>query len=48
MTFALFKSTKEIIANFKKGEIEMSLKIKIPVDYPLKLVEVDVSRQIKI
>jgi hypothetical protein len=44
LSFALFKSTKEILANFTKGEIEMTLKIKIPPDYPLKLVEVDVSR----
>lgn len=44
LSFALFKSTKEILANFKKGEIEMTLKIKIPTDYPLKLVEVDVSK----
>ena len=48
LTFSLFKSTKEILANFTKGEIEMTLKIKIPADYPLKLVEVDVSRQLKI
>ena len=48
LTFALFKSTKEILASFSKGEIEMTLKIKIPADYPLKLVEVDVSRQLKI
>lgn len=48
LTFSLFKSTKEILANFKKGEIEMTLKIKIPADYPLKLVEVDVSKQLKI
>ena len=45
---SLFKSTKEIPASFTKGEIEMTLKIKIPADYPLKLVEVDVSRQLKI
>ena len=32
------------MANFKKGEIEMTLKIKIPADYPLKLVEVEVSK----
>ncbi|TNV72666.1 hypothetical protein FGO68_gene17533 [Halteria grandinella] len=48
LTFALFKSTKEILANFKKGEIEMTLKIKLPTDYPLKLVEVEVSKQLKI
>lgn len=26
----------------------MTLKIKIPADYPLKLVEVDVSKQLKL
>ena len=36
LTFSLFKSTKEIIAEYTKGEISMQLKIQIPNDYPLK------------
>lgn len=48
LSFALFKSTKEILATYKKGEIEMQLKIRIPVNYPLQLVEVEVSKQLKI
>lgn len=35
LSFALFKSTKEILATYRKGEIEMQLKIKIPSNYPI-------------
>ncbi|CDW71489.1 ring zn-finger-domain-containing protein [Stylonychia lemnae] len=48
LSFALYKSTKEITATYSKNEIQMNLRIKIPNEYPLKLVEVDVSKQIKI
>lgn len=48
LSFQLFKSTKEIITTFKRGEVELQLKIKIPADYPLKTVEVEVSKQIKL
>ena len=48
LTFSLFKSTKEILANFSKGEIQLTLKIKIPSEYPMKLVEVEVNKQLKI
>ena len=38
LTFALYKSTKEIEAQYTKGEVSMKLKIVIPQDYPLKSV----------
>jgi len=44
LSFQLFKSTKEIFATYRKGEIEMQLKIRIPPDYPLKSVDVEVSK----
>eukprot|EP00347_Sterkiella_histriomuscorum_P012612 403367900 len=47
LTFSLFKSTKEIQAYYKQGEIEMTLKIRIPSDYPLKIVEADITNGIK-
>ena len=48
LSFSLFKSTKEIIARYTKGEISMQLKIHIPNDYPLKQVQVEVGEQMKI
>jgi len=48
LSFALFKSTKEIIATYTQGEVELSLKMKIPPDYPLKSVESDISKQVKL
>ena len=44
LTFVLFKSTKEIIATYNKSaEIQCQIKIKIPIDYPLKSVQVDIG-----
>lgn len=48
LNFSLFKSTKEIMAEYTKGEVSMQLKITIPNDYPLKSVSVEVGQQIKI
>lgn len=48
LTFALYKSTKEIEASYTKGEVSMKLKIVIPQDYPLKSVQVEVGQQLKI
>jgi len=48
LSFSLFKSTKEIMAQYTKGEVAMQLKIQLPMDYPLKGVSVDVGQQIKI
>jgi len=44
LTFSLFKSTKEIMAEYTKGEVSMGLKIQIPNDYPLKSVSVEVGQ----
>lgn len=44
LTFVLFKSTKEVIATYaKSSELSCQLKIKIPHDYPLKSVQVDIG-----
>jgi hypothetical protein len=43
LSFSLFKSTKEIVASYAKGELSMQLKIQIPLDYPLKSVIVEVG-----
>ena len=43
LTFQLFKSTKEIVAEYTKGEVSMQLTIQIPNDYPLKSVSVEVG-----
>ena len=43
LTFSHFKSTKEIKAQYTKGEVSMELKIIIPNDYPLKSVSVEVG-----
>ena len=48
LTFSLFKSTKEIMAEYTKGEVSMGLKIQIPNDYPLKSVSVEVGQQLKL
>lgn len=48
LTFQLFKSTKEILVTYHRKEIEMQLRIRIPPDYPLKSVDVEVSKQLKI
>jgi E3 ubiquitin-protein ligase listerin len=45
----LFKSTKEIVATYtQSSELQCQLKIKIPLDYPLKSVQVDIGEQLKI
>lgn len=48
LTFSLYKSTKEIMASYTKGEVSMGLKIQIPSDYPLKSVSVEVGQQLKL
>lgn len=49
LTFVLFKSTKEVIATYAKStELSCQLKIKIPHDYPLKSVQVDIGEQLKL
>ena len=44
LSFALFRSTAEIKATYQKDEISMELKIQIPIDYPLKSVQVEVGQ----
>lgn len=48
LTFSLFKSTKEIVAEYTKGEVSMQLKIQIPTDYPLRSVSVELGQQLRI
>jgi len=48
LTFSLFKSTKEIVAEYTKGEVSMQLKIQIPTDYPLRSVTVELGQQLRI
>jgi E3 ubiquitin-protein ligase listerin len=48
LSFTLYKSTKEIFANYTQGEIQVQIKLKIPFDYPLKSVEVDCTKQLKL
>jgi len=44
LSFVLFKSTKEVIATYNKiTDISVQLKLKIPADYPLKSVVVDIG-----
>jgi len=39
LTFVLFKQTKEIVATYKQSsELSCQIKIKIPIEYPLKSV----------
>ena len=49
LSFVLFKSTKEIVATYNKSsEISVQIKLKIPAEYPLKSVAVDLSEQLKL
>lgn len=49
LTFVLFKSTKEVVATYNKtAEISCKLLLKIPADYPLKSVQVDIGEQLKL
>jgi hypothetical protein len=49
LTFVLFKSTKEIIATYAKGaEISVQIKLKIPSEYPLRSVQVDLGETLKL
>ena len=49
LTFVLFKSTKEVVATYaKSAEFSCQLKLKIPHDYPLKSVVVDIGEQLKL
>ena len=48
LSFVLFKSTKEILANYVQGEVEVQLRLKIPSEYPLKSVDVKCTKQLKI
>jgi hypothetical protein len=49
LTFVLFKSTKEIIATYAKGaEISVQIKLKIPAEYPLRSVQVDLGETLKL
>lgn len=43
LSFELYKSTKEVVATYKKGDLQCSLKLRIPHEYPLKSVEVDIG-----
>lgn len=49
LTFVLFKSTKEVVATYKQSaELQCQLKLKIPLEYPLKSVQVEIGEQLKI
>jgi len=40
----LYKQTKEIVATYdKNSEISVQIRLKIPVEYPLKSVVVDLT-----
>ena len=44
LSFVLFKSTKEIVATYNKSsEISVQIRLKIPAEFPLKPVVVDLS-----
>jgi len=44
LSFVLYKSTKEIVATYDKhNEVSVQIKLKIPAEYPLKSVEVDLT-----
>ena len=48
LEFSVIKSTREITASYTSGEIEVQLRIKIPSEYPMKSVEVECSKQLRI
>lgn len=48
LSFALYKSTAEILGTYTRDEVSMQLKLKIPQDYPLQSVQVDIGRQLKL
>ena len=48
LSFTLFKSTKEILADYIEGEVEVQLKLKIPNEYPLKGIEIECTKHLKI
>ncbi|CAI2381223.1 unnamed protein product [Moneuplotes crassus] len=48
LSFTLFKSTQEILADYVNEEVEVQLKLKIPNEYPLKSIEVKCTKQLKI
>ena len=49
LSYVLFKSTKEIIATYVKGpEVSVQIKLKIPSEYPLKSVQVDLGETLKL
>jgi hypothetical protein len=49
LSFVLFKSTKEIIATYvKTAEISVQIKLKIPQEYPLRSVQVDLGETLKL
>jgi len=44
LTFALFRSTNEVVATYtKSSEISAKISLKIPSDYPLKSVTIDIG-----
>lgn len=44
LTFALYKSTQEVVASYQKdAEITVTIKVKIPMEYPLQSVSVDLD-----
>ena len=49
LSFVLYKQTKEIEATYDKhNEVSVKIKLKIPVEYPLKSVEVDLTEQLSL
>lgn len=49
LTFALFRSTNEVVATYtQSSEISAKISLKIPSDYPLKSVDVNIGDQLKL
>ena len=49
LSFVLYKSTKEIVATYEpNSELAVQINLKIPAEYPLKSVVVDISDQLKL
>ena len=45
---AIIRSTREIRAHYSQGEVEASLLLKIPKDYPLRSIEVKLENEVRV
>jgi hypothetical protein len=49
LSFALYRSTNEIVATYtKSSEISAKISLKIPSDYPLKSITIDIGDQLRL